>query len=137
MAKRRILVVEDEEKVRVALAAFLEPEYDVVQAQDGREAVALAQQTMPNLILLDLRLPRLDGLDALRLLKMSPETVTIPVVVISAIGESDSLMNAEMLGASDYLIKPVNLQEVRDAVQRYLIRWKEDRLPPPEPPLRI
>ncbi len=129
MATKRILVVEDEEKIRQLLHRFLEPDYDVLVAEDGRRAVELAKAHRPNLILLDIRLPKLNGLDVLRLLKMSEDTVSIPVVILSGIGESGSLLDAEMLGAVDYLIKPFDLNDVRDMVQRYLVLWKDARPP--------
>jgi DNA-binding response OmpR family regulator len=117
---QKILVVEDEERLRRIFKRYLEPEYEVILASDGREGVDLAREQKPNLILLDLRMPRLDGLSALRLLKMSEKTVEIPVVVISAIGESDSLLDAQSIGALDYLIKPFDLTDVRRMVERYI-----------------
>lgn len=120
MPKKRVLVVEDEEKVRDILRRHLEEDYEVLSAGDGQEGVARARSHHPHLILLDLRMPRMDGLSALRLLKMTEETVGIPVVVLSAIGESGSLLDAQMLGACDYLIKPVDMTEMRDTVLRYI-----------------
>ena len=120
MQKKRVLVVEDEDKVRDILRRHLEPDYEVLVAQDGQEGVSQARAHRPHLILLDLRMPRMDGLSMLRVLKIAEETVGIPVVVLSAIGESGSLLDAQMLGACDYLIKPVDMAEMRDTVQRYI-----------------
>ena len=133
MATKRILVVEDEEKLRVLLQRFLEPDYEVLLAEDGRQAVDIAKAKRPNLILLDIRLPKLNGLDVLRLLKMSEDTVSIPVVILSGIGESGSLLDAETLGAVDYLIKPFSLEDVRGMVQRYMVLWKDNRPPSTQP----
>ena len=121
MPKRRILVVEDEEKIRRLFKTALEPSYSVVAARDGKEGLALAQLTQPDMILLDLRLPKLDGYMVLRALKMSAKTANIPVVIISAVSASGSLLDASSLGASDYLIKPIELSEVRDVVRRYVV----------------
>lgn len=121
MAKKRVLVVEDERKLCALLKEALEPEYAVLVAEDGREGLALARQTKPDLILLDLRLPRIDGYNVLRALKMSPDTIEIPVVIVSAVSESDSLLKANTLGACEYLIKPLALPEVRLAVRRGLL----------------
>ncbi|MBI3324653.1 MAG: response regulator [Candidatus Omnitrophica bacterium] len=120
MVKKRVLVVEDEEKVREILRRHLEQDYEVLVAQDGQEGVSQAKAHHPDLILLDLRMPRMDGLSMLRVLKTVEETVGIPVVVLSAIGESGSLLDAQMLGACDYLIKPVDMAEMREIVQRYI-----------------
>ncbi len=120
MSKKRILVVEDEEKFRRILKECLEPDYEVILAPSGEEGVALAKTIRPDGILLDLRLPGMDGFDVLRTLKMSPETVRIPVMIVSATGWSGSLMDAEWLGAVDYLLKPVSLSDIREAVQRYI-----------------
>ena len=118
---QKILVVEDEEGLRKIFKKYLEPEYEVILACDGKEGVDLAGEQKPNLILLDLRMPKLDGLSVLRLLKMSEKTVEIPVVIISAIGESDSLLDAQLIGALDYLIKPFDLADVRRMVERYIV----------------
>lgn len=124
MPKQRILVVEDEAKLRGILKGYLEPEYDVLIATDGQEALTLARTFRPDIILLDLQLPRLGGLDVLRVLKMSTETIPIPVVVLSALEGSRSLLDAGALGAQEYLLKPTPLTEVRDAIQRQLFRSK-------------
>ena len=126
MSTKRILVVEDDPKIREVLRRFLEADCEVLVADNGQEAVRIAKAMRPGLILLDIGLPNLDGLNALRLLKMAPETVNIPVVIESAHGESASLLDAQALGAVDFLIKPYGVEEVRDMVQRYLVIWNAD-----------
>lgn len=122
MARPRVLVVEDEAKLRRVLASALRADYDVVTARDGEEALAVARTNMPDAILLDLRLPRLDGMHVLRCLKMSPETVEIPVVILSVNASSQSLLDAQHLGAIEYLIKPFQIQDVRESIRRSLFR---------------
>ena len=121
----RVLVVEDDPKVAELLGRFLGDEYEVLVARDGREAVAIAQASRPGLILLDVGLPKLDGLNALRLLKTTASTADIPVVMQSAMGQSDALMEAETLGAVDYLIKPYTAEDVVAMVRKYLVPWKD------------
>jgi DNA-binding response OmpR family regulator len=124
MAKR-VLIVEDDPKIRQLLQRILETDYEVLTADNGQEAVRLAKAMRPGLVLLDIGLPNLDGMNALRLLKMSAETADIPVVIESAHGESGSLLDAQALGAIDFLIKPYTLDDVQDMVRRYLVVWKD------------
>lgn len=124
MPRPRILVVEDDAKLREILKGALESGYDILLAKDGQEALTLARTFRPDVILLDLQLPRLGGLDVLKVLKMSAETIPIPVVVLSALEGSCSLLDAGALGAQEYLLKPTPLTEVRDAIQRQLFRSK-------------
>lgn len=120
MPTKRLLVVDDEEKICTLMKACLEPEYDVSIASDGAEALRLAHRLLPQGILLDIGLPEMDGLSVLKALKLSAKTVQIPVIMLSARGESDALLDARALGACDYLIKPVKMDEVRDTVHRYI-----------------
>lgn len=118
MQKRRVLIVEDEPKLQALLQGYLEPEYEVLLAPDGHDGLTAARESRPDVVLLDLALPCLDGLSVLRTLKMNPDTVTIPVVIISATSSSESLLAAKALGALDYLIKPFELSDVRRTVRR-------------------
>ena len=120
MPKQRLLVVEDEARIRGILQRYFEPEYDVAMATDGWEGVELARRLHPHLILLDIRMPGLDGLDVLRRLKMSPETVGIPIIVLSALGDSASVLDAQALGAADYFIKPTALADIRQAMRKII-----------------
>ena len=125
MPAKRVLIVEDDPKIRMLLQRALEAEYEVLATDNGQEAVRLAKEHRPGLVLLDIGLPNLDGMNALRLLKMSAQTADIPVVIQSAHGESGSLLDAQMLGAVDFLIKPYTLEDVHDMVRRYLVMWKD------------
>jgi len=120
MPKKRLLVVDDEEKIRALMKACLEPEYEVLLAPDGPTGVQMAKALQPDGLLLDIGLPELDGFNVLKVLKMSAETVRIPVIIISGRGESEALLDTEALGACDYLIKPVRFEEVRTTVRRYV-----------------
>ena len=118
--KRRILVVEDEEKIRRLLQTYLEPDYELLLAEDGEQAVELVKTSVPDFVFLDLKLPGMDGLSVLRILKRSPETMRVPVVVLSGVGESNSLLDAQGLGVTDYLIKPYALGDLRAVLRRHL-----------------
>lgn len=117
---RKILVIEDEPKVRDFIRAALEPEFEIIEAGDGQEGVNQARLNKPDVILLDLRLPRLDGLTVLARIKSSKATSATPVVIISAKGHTSSLLDGQKAGAVDYLIKPFTIEDLRVVVRQQL-----------------
>jgi len=109
---RRILVVDDEEATRVLAAAcirhVLGEEYQVLQAANGREGVAVAERERPDLILLDIMMPDVDGFEVCRQLKASAATKHIPVVFLTALGQEKDVEQGLALGGAGYVIKPFN-----------------------------
>jgi len=104
--KKQILVVEDDQFLRGLMVKKLESEdFDVMQAVDGESGLRLAREKKPDLILLDLILPGIDGFEVLRQLKESSDTADMQVVVLSNLGQKDDIDRALSLGAKDYLIK--------------------------------
>jgi len=103
---RKVLVAEDDRFLRRAAEATLRRHgFNVMTACDGEEALRLARQEFPDIILLDLIMPKLQGFDVLRELKQDPTTSSIPVIILSNLGqEQDSKVAAEM-GAVDYWVK--------------------------------
>ncbi len=102
----KILVVEDEEILLTAVTEELKNAgFEVVSAKDGQEGVAKALSEKPDLILLDLVMPKLDGIGALKQLKTNPETQNIPVVILTNLSDYDKVSEALALGAMDYLVK--------------------------------
>ena len=116
----RILVIEDEESIRMLLKRTLEPPYKVFMAADGQEGLEKARVIDPHLILLDLQMPGLDGHAVLAKLKTNPKTSAIPVVIVSVAGETDILIECQRAGASDHLIKPFQIDDLRKVVLRQL-----------------
>uniref|UniRef100_UPI001F55F51B GGDEF domain-containing protein n=1 Tax=Anaeromyxobacter oryzisoli TaxID=2925408 RepID=UPI001F55F51B len=116
----RLLVADDEPDAREALSLALEPDYEVLTAADGLEAVELARAERPDVVLLDLTMPRLDGLQALERLRADPATAEIPVIFVSAHGEDAVKVRSLDLGAADYLQKPFSERELRARVERTL-----------------
>lgn len=105
-ATTKILVVEDEEILLTALSEQLKQEgFEVIGAKDGMEGVEKAESEKPNLILLDLVMPRLDGMGALKQIKEKSETKDIPVVILTNLSDYDKISDALSLGAMDYLVK--------------------------------
>ena len=122
-AKRTILVVEDDDALRDTIAYNLRGEgYLVLMAADGVTALDLARQQPVSLVLLDLMLPRLDGLDVCRQLRARSDTANLPILMLTARGEeTDKVVGLEM-GADDYVTKPFSWKELRARVRALLRR---------------
>ena len=103
----RILVVDDSEDVRLALMTLLEDVgHDILEAEDGSEVMAMVLSGSPELILLDVAMPRVDGFEALKRLKADSATSDVPVIMVTAKGRPEDLAMARNLGARDYINKP-------------------------------
>lgn len=117
---KRILVVEDDPDNRRIVAKVLTVEgYDVIEAIDGIEALAQARAERPDLILMDLALPNVDGWEATRQLKSDPETRSIPVVALTAVAMRGDEEQARAAGCDDYLPKPARPAAIRAVVKKY------------------
>jgi signal transduction histidine kinase/DNA-binding response OmpR family regulator len=120
--KRRILIVDDESLIRQAMADYLtDCGYETATASDGAEGLAKAQSEKFDIVLVDLRMPRMDGLEVISILKgAQPE---LPIVVVSGTGVLDDAVEAMRQGAWDYLTKPVqDIEEIRVTVERVMER---------------
>jgi CheY-like chemotaxis protein len=107
METKRILVVDDEERVREMIEFRLRLfGYDVLQAADGREALEVASREKPDLVLLDVMMPELDGFQVCSRLKQDEATQHIPVVMLTAKAEAKDVTRAFNSGAVDYVVKP-------------------------------
>lgn len=105
----KILVVDDEKNIRLVVGKSLEKSgFDIVYAIDGLEAVEKANESNPDLVLLDLRLPKMNGFLVLEALKSNAATEEIPVIILSALSEEDDVQKAISLGAEDFLVKPIS-----------------------------
>ena len=114
----RILVVDDEAQNRRFMRRILEPlGYQVTEAGDGEEALASVGTSIPDIILLDIQMPRMDGYAVCRTLKSDPRTRLIPVVVVTSLDQIPDKVRAVELGADDYLAKPVNITELTTRVR--------------------
>ena len=119
----RVLIVEDEPDIRDLLAFHLEREgYHVTRSRSGADALRQIRARPPDLILLDLMLPELGGLDVCRRLRQDPRTASVPIVMLTARGEEvDRILGLE-LGADDYIVKPFSPKEVVARVRAVLRR---------------
>ncbi|MGE4556053.1 MAG: response regulator [Desulfovibrionaceae bacterium] len=127
MSKEKVLIVEDHKDTRDLLEYNLSnADFDVVSASDGHDALTLASKEKPHLIILDLMLPGLDGLEVCRRLKQKIETSQIPVMMLTAKGEEvDRIVGLE-LGADDYVVKPFSPREIVLRIKAILRRFGPD-----------
>lgn len=117
---KRILLVEDDRFLRKAAEAMLRRHgYEVVSAQDGEEGLRAARAALPDVVLLDLIMPKMGGFQVLQELKADPTTRHVPVVIMSNLGQESDVQRAMAAGAADYIVKAnVALQDLVSKVER-------------------
>lgn len=109
MNKKLILVIDDDEMTRLLINQVLSPDlYDVVEAKDGAEGIILFNQQTPDLVLLDVDLPKLNGFEVCQLIRESEEDERVPIIMITGMDDTKSIEYAYRLGATDFIIKPIN-----------------------------
>jgi len=136
MAKQKILVVDDEEDIRELVRWNLTREgYEVLECGAGEEALSLSQAMVPDLIVLDLMLPGIDGLAVCRKLKADPRIAHIPIVILTAKGEEADVVAGLEVGADDYIVKPFSGKVLVARVRRLL--RKAPQLPDEQAVIRI
>jgi diguanylate cyclase (GGDEF)-like protein len=118
--KARLLLADDDQDGREALAMILGDDYEVQLAGDGREAVETALVARPDIVLMDLYMPRMDGLAALEAMRADPLTEDVPVILISARGDDLTRSRSLDLGAVDFLQKPFSVRELKARIDRTL-----------------
>lgn len=123
MEIKKVLVIDDEEEILALLKVRLERAgYAVSLANDGRTGVRQAEEEAPDVILLDLMMPEMDGFQVCKQLKMTQRTAQIPVVALTALGEEESAKKALKLGIEAYIVKPFDsemlLSALKDALKQ-------------------
>jgi CheY-like chemotaxis protein len=117
----RVLVVDDDDVIRQLITVNLELEgFDVVTAVDGQDALDKVKQAQPQVITLDVMMPRLDGWEAAARLRGDPETAHIKVILLSARAQEADLQRGERIGVDAYLTKPFDPDELIDLVRRLM-----------------
>ena len=121
MSERTILYIEDNEYNRKIVRRLMAgTDYRLVEAADAETGVSMAQQAPPQLILMDVQLPKMSGLDATRILKADPRTSGIPIIVITSFALSGDREKAAAAGADSYLAKPYSPRALLALVRQYL-----------------
>jgi DNA-binding NtrC family response regulator len=129
MTNAHILIVDDQESIRHFIEkAMLDEGYQVSTAGEGREGLQVVARQEPDLVLLDLRLPDMHGLDVLK--KLKEDDADLQVIIMTAFGDVESAVRAMKLGAHDYINKPINLEQLFITVEKALESrklWRELR----------
>lgn len=125
MTKKRVLLIDDEARVRTSLKMVLEPSYDIFQAADAQEGLDIFRKEGPDLVLLDVILPGTDGLAVLQTLRS--ESKMTPVIMLTGTKSVKTAVDAMKLGAADYLSKPFDVEELRIVVNRALSSQELER----------
>lgn len=122
VASKKVLLVDDSSTARLVTRMIFSQKsnYVLLSAVDGRDAVERARAEKPDLILMDVMMPRMTGLEACRVLKKDKETSNIPVILLTTRGEESFVREGYESGCSDYLTKPVNDAELLDLLKAYL-----------------
>jgi two-component system, cell cycle response regulator DivK len=119
MSDKTILYVEDNEfNLKIVRQLLSRTSYRLIEAVDGEQGVARAQSELPDLILMDIQLPKLSGLDATRQLRADPKTAGIPIIVITSFALSGDSEKAKDAGASAYLAKPYSPRELLQMIRK-------------------
>lgn len=116
----KILVVDDKRFYRKVLNDALQDQYDIIEGQNGEEAISLAKTQQPDLIIMDIEMPVKDGIDACRALKENPETRKIPVMLFTSLSKKEDIARGLKVGADDYITKPMCLPEILARVAAHL-----------------
>ena len=119
MGDTKILIVDDEAGIRLMVARMLGGDYTVIEAADGEEAVELTRLHKPSLVLMDIMMPGKDGYSACHEIKTDPQTKSIPVVMVSAIGHKLNEKLSAEVGADGYITKPFSVEGLLEAIAKY------------------
>ncbi len=120
MTPKKILVVDDEPGIRETIDALLKPRgYVVILAADGEEGLQKIKSEKPDLVLLDIMMPKADGWQVLKAIRDNEATRELPVIMLTAKAETSSIMESKFEKATDYFIKPFSADELLRFVRRY------------------
>ena len=122
MSKKKILIADDEAYIRLLVKSILGKDYTFLEASNGEQAVDLARAQRPDLILMDIMMPKLDGVGACRIIKSGAVTKTITVIMVSARSDTLDQEYAKEMGADGYITKPFNSQYLLDTVNHFLAK---------------
>jgi PleD family two-component response regulator len=118
--RKKILIVDDSKTILTLERMLLSSVYDVVEAMNGEDALAKAANERPDLILLDIVMPKLDGFETCKCLRDSPATKSTPIIMVTTRGEASNIEAGYRSGCTDYVTKPINgselLAKIRDCV---------------------
>jgi Response regulators consisting of a CheY-like receiver domain and a winged-helix DNA-binding domain len=118
----QILLVDDTKTVLLLEGMLVQSAgFETVTAADGMEAIASVKRSPPDLIVMDIAMPVMDGIEACRILKANPQTKQIPIVMLTTMGDKKSIEKARAAGCDDYITKPVQKQELIKKIKALLV----------------
>ena len=120
ITKKKVLIVDDEPNVRRLSRTILSKNFDVVEAEDGKQAIEIANTQQPDVILMDMMMPKMDGLTACHAIKKDPATKSIPVIMVTAIGFELNIKLGQQMGATGYVTKPFTPNDLLDKIEQVL-----------------
>ena len=118
--KKKVLIVDDEPNVRRLSRKILSNTFDVVEAEDGKQAIEIANNQKPDVILMDMMMPKMYGLTACHAIKKDPTTKSIPVIMVTTIGFELNIKLSQQMGATGYVTKPFSPQDLLDKIAQVL-----------------
>jgi len=118
--KKKVLIVDDETNVRRLLHTILGKKFDVLEAEDGRQAIEITNSQKPDVVLMDMMMPKMDGLTACHMIKNDPATKSIPVIMVTAIGFELNVKLSQQMGASGYVTKPFSSEDLLGKITQVL-----------------
>jgi DNA-binding response OmpR family regulator len=129
-SRHSILVIDDSPSMLEAFRVVFDSSYLVITAENGIDGIALARKANPSLIILDINMPGMNGIEVCKRLRNAPSTANIPVIISSANCLSDARIKAFDCGADDFIPRPYNVEEIRARVAARILRY-EDLIPKP------
>ncbi len=120
MERKKILIADDEANIRLLVSSMLAKDYTVLEASDGEEAVDMARTQKPDLVLMDIMMPNMDGYTACYTIKKDPVTKAIPIIMLTAIGHELNVKLSHEMGADGYITKPFSPRGLLDTVDQLL-----------------
>jgi two-component system, OmpR family, alkaline phosphatase synthesis response regulator PhoP len=119
--KQRLLIIDDDDAFRTVLRESLSKSgYEIKEAASGRQAQEVMKKFIPDLVLLDVMMPDIDGVSLCREIRGNPAMQDVPVLILSALGDSQTVNDALLFGATDYVVKPIDLGAIAAKVDKAL-----------------
>lgn len=124
---KKLLIIDDYEPLLEEIVEFLNLEgYETVSAKNGAEGIQMAQDFLPDLIICDINMPKIDGYQVYKLLQTLPETINIPFIFLTAKVQADDFKKGLKLGVDDYITKPFQIEEILNSIEKVIKKY--DRL---------
>jgi two-component system alkaline phosphatase synthesis response regulator PhoP len=118
--KKTLIIADDEPTIRLLVTSILGKSYNMITAANGQEVLDIVSRNRPDLVLMDIMMPTMDGYSACASLKKDPETADIPVVMLTGVGHELNKVLAEQMGAEGYITKPFSAEDLKEMVKKHL-----------------